>query len=124
MVRHTPTLSAVHTVSQFIGVGIVPSGRVGKSFVSELARIFRTYADETMLEGITLKAAMTMPAQKVHQRSKAKDHLACLERWLTAWTERFTTRGPYYSTTTTENTQKCEVEATDCPILRKTDVGR
>ena len=42
-----------------------------------------------MLEGIALKAAMTMPAllQKPHQPSKAKDHLACLERRLTAWTE-------------------------------------
>ena len=68
----------------------VPSGRAGKAFVSELARLFRDYAEETMLEGIALKAAMTMPAlllQKPHQHSKSKDHLACLERRMTAWSD-------------------------------------
>ena len=67
----------------------VPSVRIGKSFVSELARLFRAYAEGSMVEGIALKAAMTMPVllQKPHHRSKAKDHVACLERRLTAWTE-------------------------------------
>ena len=68
----------------------VPSGRAGKAFVSELARLFRDFAEETMLEGIALKAAMTMPAlllQKPHQHSKSKDHLACLERRMTAWSD-------------------------------------
>ena len=66
----------------------VPSGRVSKSFVSELARLFQAFAEGSMLEGIALKAAMTMPAvlfQKPHQHSKAKDHQVCLERRLTAW---------------------------------------
>ena len=40
----------------------VHSGRVGKSLVSELARLYQAFAEGSMLEGITLKAPMTVPA--------------------------------------------------------------
>ena len=39
----------------------VPSGRVGKAFVSELAWLFKAYADGSTLESIALTAAMLLP---------------------------------------------------------------
>ena len=66
----------------------VPYGRVGKSFVFELARLFKSFATHTALESVALKAATLMPVlllQKPARRSKAKDHITCLERCLEAW---------------------------------------
>ena len=66
----------------------MPSGQAGKKFVLELARLFRSFADRSSLERIALKAAMLMPLlllQKPHPKSKAKDHVACLDRRLTEW---------------------------------------
>ena len=66
----------------------VPCGKTGKSFVLELARMFRAYADSSALEGVALKAAMVMPAlmlQKPHSRSKAKEPAKHLERRLQLW---------------------------------------
>lgn len=66
----------------------VPSGKEGKAFVSELARLFRSYAEATALEQVALKAAMVMPhllLQKPDPNSKAKDHCAHLSRRLRAW---------------------------------------
>ena len=40
----------------------VPSGRHGKSFVVELARLFQAYADQSALETVALKAAMILPS--------------------------------------------------------------
>ena len=68
----------------------VPSGKAGKAFVQELARMFRAYADASALESIAMKAAMVMPAlllQKPHPKSKAKDHVLHLERRLQQWSE-------------------------------------
>ncbi len=68
----------------------VPSGKAGKEFVLELARLFRAYAEGSALESIALKAAMVMPQlllQKPSLGSKARDHAACLERRLRAWKE-------------------------------------
>ena len=59
----------------------VPSGRNGKAFVAELARLFHAYAGASALEGIALKATMVMPhllLQKPSQKSKAKDHCVSL----------------------------------------------
>ena len=39
----------------------VPYGRVGKSFVFELARLFKSFATHTALESVALKAATLMP---------------------------------------------------------------
>ena len=67
---------------------MVPSGKVGETFVGEMARMFKMYGESTTLEPISLMAAMTMPAlllQKPHQRSKSKDHIKCLENRLQLW---------------------------------------
>ena len=66
----------------------VPWGKVGTSFVTGLASLFRGYGESTVLESVALHAAMVMPIlllQKPHARSKAKDHLKCLERRLAVW---------------------------------------
>ena len=39
----------------------VPSGKSGKAFVRELARLFASYGEESALEPIALKAAFTLP---------------------------------------------------------------
>ena len=68
----------------------VPSGKAGKSFVRELSRLFRAYAEGTALESVALTAAMTLPSlllQKPHRSSKAKEHTQCLERCMKLWIE-------------------------------------
>ena len=66
----------------------VPSGAIGKKFVSELSRLFHAYADSSALESFALKAAMVLPAlllQKPFHHSTAKYHVKCLERRLVKW---------------------------------------
>ena len=63
----------------------VPSGKAGKAFANELARLFRSYADSSALECIALKPAMILPLQKPTPKSKARDHTVCLERRLLSW---------------------------------------
>jgi len=56
--------------------------------VSELARLFKAFATSSALESIALKAATLMPIlllQKPARKSKAKDHITCLERRLSTW---------------------------------------
>ena len=68
----------------------VPSGKAGREFCGELARLLQCYSDGTAQESIALKAAMTLPAlllQKPHHASKTKDHSACLDRRLYLWRE-------------------------------------
>ena len=67
---------------------MVPSRKVGETFVGEMARLFKMYGESTTLEPISLMAAMTMPSlllQKPHQRSKSKDYIKCLEERLELW---------------------------------------
>ena len=50
--------------------------------------MFRAYADASVLESIALQAAMAMPAlllQKLHPKSKAKEHTMHLDRRLKQW---------------------------------------
>ena len=68
----------------------VPSGKSGKAFVGELARLFASYGEESILEPIALKAAFTSESpvlmlQKPHSRSKAKEHSVHLQRRLDLW---------------------------------------
>ena len=66
----------------------VPSGKTGKEFVGELARLFRGYGESSALEAIALKAAMVFPPlllQKPHPKAKTKDHIICLERRMALW---------------------------------------
>ena len=69
---------------------LVPSGRAGKAFVTELARLWESYANASALEIIALPAATVMCAlllQKPHVGSKARDHSVCLERRLVSWSK-------------------------------------
>ena len=53
----------------------VPTGKAGKAFVQELARLFRAFADSSALESVAMRAAMVMPVlliQKPHHRSRLK----------------------------------------------------
>ena len=62
---------------------MIPSGKAGKDYVKEQARLFSAYSDGTPLEQVALKAAMVMPLlllQKPHPTSKTKEHARCLER--------------------------------------------
>ena len=66
----------------------VPFGRMGKTFVDELTRLFQAFGERSALEPIALKAAMVLPAlvlQRPHASSRAKDHVQCLERRLPLW---------------------------------------
>ena len=66
----------------------VPSGKAGTAFVRELSRLFRAFADSSALEGVALKAAMTMPAlllQKPFPSSKSRDHVQRLDHRLQLW---------------------------------------
>ena len=66
----------------------VPSGKAGKAFVSEMAWLFRSYAEGSALESIAITAAMILPPlllQKPTPKSKARDHVRCLERRLQCW---------------------------------------
>ena len=68
----------------------VPSGKVGKAFVTELSRLFRAYGESNALESIALTAAMILPSlllQKPHPKAKIKEHITCLERRLRLWKE-------------------------------------
>ena len=66
----------------------VPSGACGKHFVAEFTRLFNSFAMESDLEAVALKAAMTLPSlmlQKPHAKSKTHDHISCLQRRLSLW---------------------------------------
>ena len=63
-------------------------GKVGKSFVSELARLFNAFTAGSAMESIALKAVTLMPIlllQKPAHKSNAKDLSACQERRLKTW---------------------------------------
>ncbi len=65
-----------------------PQGRLERRSCSELARLYRAYADGLALELIALKATTILPIlllQKPHHSSKSREHVACLERRLTIW---------------------------------------
>ena len=68
----------------------VPSGKTGKAFVRELARLFQAYAEGSAMESVALTCVMTMPAlllQKPFQSSKVREHVSCLKRRLKAWSD-------------------------------------
>ena len=60
----------------------VPYGKAGKSFISELARLFKAFGTGSALESIALKAATLIPIlllQKPARNSKVKADIKCLE---------------------------------------------
>ena len=66
----------------------LPSGKVGKDFVLELAFWLRQFNRATKLNGIALKMVMIIPAlllQKPSAKSKAKQHSESLRKRLDLW---------------------------------------
>ena len=66
----------------------VPMGNVGKSFVAELARLYNAFSSASTLESVALMGTTILPIlllQQPHKRSKAKEHIICLERRLKVW---------------------------------------
>ncbi len=81
----TTYLEAIHWK---INLFKIPYGGVGKLFVTELARLFKAFAEASALEAVALKAATIMPIlllQKPAKKSTAKDHTKCLQRRLNTW---------------------------------------
>ena len=77
----------VHWRKQFFQV---PNGQVGKEFVSELARLFRCYADNSALESVALKAVTIcciLLLQRPYVRANTRDCTTCLSRRLDLWSE-------------------------------------
>ena len=67
---------------------LTPSGKAGRAFVAEIARLIGSYAEKSSLEIIALRAVFVMQAlllQKPHARSKARDHVLHLTRRLELW---------------------------------------
>ena len=67
---------------------MIPSGNVGKSFVNHLATLYQSYADESPMECIALKAATVFQIlllQKPGPKSRSKDHIKHLKRRLDMW---------------------------------------
>ena len=66
----------------------VPSGKIGNSFVRQLVRLFRSFADSSALESVVLYAAMVMPSlllQRPQQKLSSKKLIGHLERRLSLW---------------------------------------
>ena len=64
---------------------MVPRGGRGKTFIKEITRLINLWTDDSLLENIALKVIHNMLAlllQKPNKNSKAKDHVAALERRL------------------------------------------
>ena len=65
---------------------MVPGGS-GKKFIKEITRLINLWTGDSPLENIALKAIHVMPALLLQRpnNSKAKDHVAALERRLELW---------------------------------------
>jgi len=66
----------------------LPSGKVGKAFVNEKARLFEAMTPGNPLEAIALKSVAIMEhllLQKTKHKSTTKENAACLERRLLLW---------------------------------------
>ena len=67
---------------------LTPSGKAGKPFISEMARLFGAYGEGSPWNLSPSK--LIMPAlllQKPHASSKAREHATCLQRRLISWKE-------------------------------------
>ena len=57
----------------------IPTGKAGKEFTHEL---FLAFVSASSMESVALRAAILLPTLlllKPHRRSKAKEHVVCLE---------------------------------------------
>ena len=67
---------------------VLPKGNAGEKYIEETTRLFNCWLTNSPLKPISFKAIMVMPSlllQKPTKTSKAKDHLAALERRLGLW---------------------------------------
>lgn len=67
-----------------------PQNNAGKSFTNELSHVFDAFPTSSALETVTLKAATVLPKlllQRPFHNSKTKDHIKCLEMYLSKWKE-------------------------------------
>ena len=67
---------------------MVTSGGDGKNFIKEITRLINLWTDDSPLENIALIAIHVIPAlliRKPNKNSKAKDHVAALEKRLELW---------------------------------------
>ena len=72
---------------------MVPSKGDGKKFIKEVARLINLWTNDSPLKSIALKVIHVMPAlllQKQMKNSKAKEHVAALERRLELWENGYT----------------------------------
>ena len=72
---------------------MVPSKGDGKKFIKEVARLINLWTNDSPLKSIALKVIHVMPAlllQKQNKNSKAKEHVAALERRLELWENEYT----------------------------------
>lgn len=66
----------------------IPSGSVGKSFVSNIAKLYNAFGTASAMECIALKTVSVMPClllQKSHSNRKGKEAKDILERRLALW---------------------------------------
>ena len=69
---------------------MIPSGKAGKEFITELSSWLNKFNNDTPLQSIALKVYMVLPSlllQKPSRKSKAKQHSAKLSQRLTLWKE-------------------------------------
>ena len=67
---------------------LVPSGKIGKTFIAELTRIFDLFNYKTRLEKVSVLAVhvcIPLLLQKPSKKSKSRDHVVHLERRLKLW---------------------------------------
>ena len=67
---------------------LAPHGNVGNSFVQELARLFRAFAEGSSLECVCMKAVTVLQIltlQKPSRTSKTRDHINHLRRRMNMW---------------------------------------
>ena len=69
---------------------MIPSGKAGNEFITELSSWFKIFNNDTPFQSIALKVYMILSSlllQKPSRKSKAKQHSAKLSQRLTLWKE-------------------------------------
>ena len=69
---------------------MIPSGKAGKEFITELSSWLNKFSNDTPFQSIALKVYMILPSlllQKPSRKSKDKQHSAKLSQRLTLWKE-------------------------------------
>ena len=87
--RHFVTSYYLHNYEEVVhlrsNIFLVPFGKAGRSFVSELTRLYQAFVDDSALRSIAMMACSVMQPlllQKPSQRSRARDHSSHLIRRL------------------------------------------